>query len=204
MSNIDPKAMFGIGYGLYVVTAARAGEDNGCIANAVMQLTDQPLQVAVTLNQSNYTYELIRDTRMLNVCILSEDAPFSLFERFGFQSGRQAEKFEGIDLWRTENGLPALTGEVCNTVISLKVTRHIDLGSHGLFICEVTETAILTPRPTMTYAYYHGNVKPKPAAKSKKGYVCKVCGYVYEGETLPQDFVCPLCKHGAGDFEPME
>ena len=199
MSNIDPKAMFAIGYGLYVVTA-RAGKDNGCIENSVMQLTGEPLQVALSLNKSNYTYEQIVSTGKCNVNILSENAPFSLFQRFGFQSGREVDKFDGFDLWRTENGVAALTGEFCNTVISLAVKEHIDVGSHGLFICEVTEAVTLMDRPTMTYAYYHANVKPKPAAK---GWVCKICGYKYEGEDLPPDFVCPWCKHPATDFEKI-
>lgn len=200
MSNIDSKAMYQIGYGLYVVSAQN-GKDNGCIANTVMQLTDTPLRVAVTLNKSNYTYEQILATGKLNVSVLSEDAPFSLFERFGFQSGREADKWEGFEHWRTDNGVTALTGEFCNTVFSLQVEQSVDLGTHGMLICEVTQAEVLTDRPTMTYAYYHANVKPKPGATT--GWVCKICGYRYEGEILPDDFICPLCKHGAVDFKKI-
>ncbi len=200
MSNIDYKAMYQIGYGLYVVSA-NDGKDNGCIVNTVVQLTDTPLRVAVTVNKSNYTYEQILATGKLNVSVLSEDAPFSLFERFGFQSGRETDKWQGFDYWRTDNGLTALTGEFCNTVFSLQVEQVVDLDTHGMFICQVTQAEVLTPRPTMTYAYYHAHVKPKPAAA--KGWVCKICGYRYEGEVLPVDFICPLCKHGAVDFEKI-
>ena len=197
----DPKALFNIGYGLYVLTA-KGERDNGCIVNSVMQLTSRPERIAVTVNKSNYTYQLIRQSGLLNISVLTEDAPFSLFQRFGFQSGRDVDKFEGFDLWRTENGVAALTGEFCNSVISLKVSDHIDLDTHGMFICEVTESAVLMPRPTMTYAYYHAHVKPKPEAK-QTGWVCKICGYKYEGEELPADFVCPWCKHGPEDFEKL-
>ncbi len=201
MSNIDPKAMFSIGYGLYVVTA-RTEKDNGCIANTVMQLTGDPLQLAVCLNKDNFTCQQILQTGKLNVSVLSEDAPFALFQHFGFQSGREVNKFDGYDFWRTQNGLPALTGEYSNTVISLSVAQHNDLGSHILFICTVEEAHTMTDRPTMSYAYYHANVKPRPEAKGK-GWVCKICGYKYEGEELPADFICPWCKHPASDFEKI-
>ncbi|MBR5783057.1 MAG: flavin reductase [Clostridia bacterium] len=198
----DPKAMFSIGYGLYVLTS-KDEKDSGCIVNAVMQLTSSPEQVAVAVNKSGYTHDLIVRSGKLNINVLSAEAPFSLFERFGFQSGRTVDKFDGFDFWRTENGLTALTGEFCNSVISLEVKQSIDMGTHTLFIGQVTESAVLMSRPSMTYAYYHANVKPKPETK-KKGWVCKICGYVYEGETLPEDFVCPWCKHPASDFEPIK
>ena len=199
MSTIDKTALFTLGYGLYVVTA-REGKDNGCICNTVMQVTDTPLRVAVCLNNGNFTCEQIKKSGVMNVNTLSEQAPFSLFERFGFQSGREADKFDGFDLWRTENGVAALTGEYSNAVLSLKVSEQKDLGSHTLFICEVTEAQVLMERASMTYAYYHAHVKPKPAA-SEGGWVCKICGYKYEGESLPDDFICPWCKHPASDFE---
>lgn len=201
MSNIDNAALFTIGYGLYVVTA-KDEKDNGCICNTVMQLTSEPLRVAVCLNQSNYTYEQIKKTGKFNVSVLSESTPFSVFECFGFQSGREADKLADFDLWRTENGVAALTGEFSNAVISLAVVEHIDLGSHGMFVCEVTQAETLMERPSMSYAYYHANVKPKPQTK-EGGWVCKVCGYKYEGEDLPADFVCPWCKHPATDFEKI-
>ena len=201
MSNIDPKAMFSIGYGLYVVSA-RTEKDNGCIANTVMQLTSEPLQLAVCLNKGNFTCAQILESGKLNVSVLTEDAPFSLFQHFGFQSGRDVDKFADFDHWRTQNGLTALTGEFCNTVISLDVQKSEDLGSHVLFLCTVSEAHTLVDRPTMSYAYYHANVKPKPAAETK-GWVCKICGYKYEGEDLPADFICPWCKHPASDFEKI-
>ncbi len=201
MSNIDRKALYTLGYGLYVVTACHE-KDNGCIGNAVMQLTDQPLQVAVSLNKANYTHDQIKESGKLNLNVLSEETPFSLIERFGFQSGREADKFDGFDAWRTQNGLPALTGEYCNAVISLEVKQYVDVGSHGLFICEVVEAHSLMERPSMSYAYYHAHVKPKPEAKGS-GWVCKICGYKFEGEQLPADFICPWCKHPASDFEKI-
>ena len=199
--SIDKKALYTLGYGLYVVTA-RDEKDNGCICNTVMQLTDTPLQVAVSLNKSNFTFEQIRKTGMLNVNVLSESTPFDVFRHFGFQSGRDADKFADFDLWRTENGVAALTGEYSNAVLSLKVTETVDLGSHALFICRVTEAHTLMERPNMSYAYYHANVKPKPEAK-QSGWVCKICGYKYEGDPLPEDFICPWCKHPASDFEKI-
>lgn len=201
MSNIDKTALFTLGYGLYVVTA-RDEKDNGCICNTVMQLTDSPLRVAVCLNNGNFTCEQIKKSGKLNVNALCEGTPFSVFEHFGFRSGREADKFADFDLWRTENGVAALTGEFSNAVLSLEVLEEKDLGSHTLFICKVSEAHTLMERPSMSYAYYHANVKPKPAAKSG-GWVCKICGYKYEGEELPADFICPWCKHPASDFEKM-
>ena len=139
----------------------------------------------------------------MNLNILSEEAPFSVFENFGFQSGRTADKFAGEELTRTDNGLVMLRKYV-NAVMSLKVIQYIDLGTHGMFICDVTEARVISNAPSMTYAFYHAHVKPQPQTEGKKGFVCKICGYVYEGETLPDDFICPLCKHGAADFEPIQ
>ena len=201
--NNDFTALFRIGYGLYVVTANLDGRDNGLIVNTVTQVTDSPNRVAVTVNKKNYSHEIILKTGVMNVNCLSVKAPFAVFQNFGFRSGRDTDKFDGIEFSRGENGLAVLPA-YANAYFGLKVERYVDLDTHGMFICAVTEAAVLSDDETMTYSYYHKNVKPKPQPKAKKGYVCKICGYVYEGEELPADFVCPLCKHGAADFEPLE
>ena len=199
----DMKALFNIGYGLYVVTSNDGLRDNGLIVNAVTQLTDTPNRVAVTINKQNYSHHVIKQTGIMNVNCLSVDAPFSVFENFGFQSGRNADKFAGWELCRSDNGLVFLPKYI-NSFMSLKVEDYVDLETHGMFICTVTEARVVSDRETMTYTYYQKNVKPKPNTAGKKGFVCKVCGYIYEGEELPADFICPLCKHGAADFEPIE
>lgn len=201
----DMTALFKIGYGLYVVTTNDGVKDNGCIVNTVAQLTDTPLRVAVGINKQNYTYHVVQKTGVLNVNCLSTEAPFEVFKTFGFQSGRTADKFAGCPEQppRTDNGLIFLPRYI-NAVMSLKVADEIDLGTHGMFICEVTEARVMSKAETMTYSYYQTNVKPKPETAGKKGWVCKVCGYVYDGEELPDDFICPLCKHGAADFERIE
>ena len=196
--SIEPKALFSISYGLYVLTSKHGDKDNGCIVNSVMQLTSTPLSMAVTVNKNNYTHSLIQSSDKLNINVLCEQTPFSVFERFGFQSGKDVNKFDGFDFWRTENGLTALTGEYSNSVISLEITQQIDLSTHTMFIGTVSESAVLMQRPSMTYSYYHANVKPKPTPSG--GWVCSVCGYKYEGENLPEDFICPICKHGADAF----
>ena len=198
----DLSALFNIGYGLYVVTSNDGTKDNGLIVNTVSQVTDTPNRVAVTINKQNYSHHVIKQTGVMNVNCLDTSAPFSLFQNFGFQSGRTADKFAGIDVLRSDNGLRFLPRHI-NSFMSLKVENYVDLGSHGMFICSVTEARVIGDTPTMTYAYYHSNVKPQPQTDGKKGYVCKICGWVYEGETLPEDIVCPLCKHGAADFEPI-
>ena len=202
----DPKALYDIGYGLYVVTTKdEKGKDNGLIVNTVTQVSDNPTRVAVTINKLNYSHHVAKQTGVLNVNCLSEDAPFEVFQRYGFQSGRTADKFAGVEgLSRTANGLVVLPRHVC-AVLSLKVEQYVDMGSHGMFVCSVAESRVLSGAPAMTYAYYQANVKPKPPAADgkKKGWVCKICGYVHEGDTLPDDFVCPLCKHGPADFEPL-
>ena len=201
--NIDPTSLFNIGYGLYVVTSNDGVRDNGLIVNAVMQVTNTPNRIAVTINKQNYSHDTIKASGIMNVNCLSEDAPFEVFKAFGFASGRDTDKFEGKTVSRSENGLVYLDKYV-NSYISLKVESYVDLDTHGMFICTVTEAHTLSKVETMTYTYYHKNVKPKPeAAPKKKGYVCKICGYVYEGDPLPDDFVCPWCKHGAEDFEPL-
>ncbi|MBQ6247966.1 MAG: flavin reductase [Kiritimatiellae bacterium] len=202
----DPKALYNIGYGLYVVTTRdENGKDNGLIVNTVAQVADNPVKVSVTINKLNYSHHLVKQTGILNVNCLSEDAPFDIFKRYGFQSGRTADKFAGVEgVSRTANGLIVLPRHVC-AVLSLKVEQYVDMGSHGMFVCSVTESRVLSATPAMTYAYYQANVKPKPQPPAgKKGWVCKICGYVYEGEKLPDDFVCPLCKHGPADFEPVQ
>ncbi len=198
----DMTALFKIGYGLYVVTSHDGTKDNGLIVNTVSQLTDNPQRVAVNINKRNYSHDIIKKTGVLNVNCLDVSAPFSVFQTFGFQSGRTADKFAGIDELRSDNGLRFLPRYI-NAFMSLKVENYIDLGSHGLFICSVTEARVISDRDTMTYTYYQNHVKPKPQTEGKTGFVCKVCGWVYEGDTLPDDIVCPLCKHGAADFEPI-
>ncbi|MBR6052425.1 MAG: flavin reductase [Clostridia bacterium] len=198
----DLTALFKIGYGLYVVTTSDGERDNGLIVNTVSQVTNTPNRVAVCISKQNYSHHIAKQTGKMNVNCLSTDAPFSLFERFGFQSGRTVDKFKGMDVLRSDNGLVFLP-DCINAFLSLKVEQYVDLDTHGMFVCSVTEARVLSDRESMTYAYYQQNVKPKPATEGKKGYVCKICGYVYEGDELPEDFVCPLCKHGAADFEPI-
>ena len=198
----DMSALYRIGYGLYVVTSNDGKKHNGLIVNTVTQVSDSPNRIAVNINKANYSHHVIKQTGILNVNCLSVDAPFRVFERFGFQSGRNTDKFEGLKTTCSDNGLVIL-GEYINAVMSLKVEDYVDLGTHGMFICSVTEARVISDRDTMTYTYYQNNVKPKPQTEGKKGWVCKICGYIYEGEELPEDFICPLCKHGAADFEKI-
>ena len=197
------SALFNIGYGLYVVTSNDGKKDNGLIVNAVTQVTNTPNRVAVTINKMNYSHHIIKQTGVMNVNCLSVDAPYSLFENFGYRSGRAENKFQGQNNPRSDNGLVFLK-QYINSFISLKVTDYVDLDTHGMFICEVTEARVMSDRQTMTYNYYLQNVKPKPVTEGKKGFVCKVCGFVYEGDELPEDYICPLCKHGVADFEPIQ
>ena len=198
----DLTALFNIGYGLYVVTSNDGTRDNGLIVNTVSQVTNTPNRIAVTINKANYSYHIIQQTGKMNVNCLDVSAPFSVFQNFGFQSGRTADKFAGMDELRSDNGLRFLPRYI-NSFMSLKVESVVDLDTHGMFICSVTEARVISDKETMSYTYYQNNVKPKPQTEGKKGYVCKVCGWVYEGDTLPDDIVCPLCKHGAADFEPI-
>ncbi len=199
----DLSALFNIGYGLYVVTSNDGKKDNGLIVNTVTQVTSTPNRIAVTINKQNYSHHVIKQTGKMNINCLTVDAPFKVFEAFGFQSGRNVDKFADCTPLRSDNGLVFLPRYI-NSFMSLKVEQYLDLDTHGMFICAVTEARVLSDRETMTYTYYQNNVKPKPQTEGKKGYVCTVCGYVYEGEELPEDFVCPLCKHGAADFEPIQ
>ena len=198
----DMSALFNIGYGLYVVTSRDEGRDNGLIVNTVTQVTNAPNRVAVTINKENYSHHIIRKTGILNVNCLDVTAPFSLFEDFGFRSGRNADKFQGIEELRSGNGLRFLPRHI-NALLSLQVESYVDLGTHGMFICTVTEARICGSRETMTYTHYQNQVKPQPRLEGKKGFVCKVCGWVHEGDELPGDIICPLCKHGAADFEEI-
>ncbi len=199
----DLTALFKIGYGLYVITSNDGKRDNGLIVNTVTQVTNTPNRIAVTINKDNYSHHVIKQTGFMNINCLTVDAPFKVFEVFGFQSGRNVDKFADCEPLRTDNGLVFLPRYI-NSVMSLKVEQYVDLDTHGMFICSVTEARVLSDRETMTYSYYHEHVKPKPETAGKKGYVCKICGYVYEGDPLPEDFICPLCKHGAADFEPIQ
>lgn len=199
----DGKALFKIGYGLYVITSNDGTKDNGMICNTVTQVASSPDRIAVAINKANYSHDVIKKTGFMNVNCLTEEASFDIFRQFGFKSGRDTDKFEGEQVFHTANGAAILT-KFINSFISLKVTDYIDTGSHGLFICELTDAAVINDKPSMTYAFYHANVKPKPQPKKTKGFVCKICGYIYEGETLPEDYVCPICKHPASDFEPIE
>lgn len=200
--NIDNTALFKIGYGLYVVTSFDGTRHNGLIVNTVTQVTNTPNRIAVTINKANYSHDVIKDTGIMNVCCLSVEAPFSVFQTFGFKSGRDSDKFADTPFWTSENGL-AVPSQYVNAFISLKVEQYIDFDTHGMFVCTLTEATNIVDKETMTYTYYQDNVKPKPQPQKKKGFVCKICGYVYEGDTLPEDFICPLCKHGAADFEEI-
>ena len=185
-----------------MVTARDGEKDNGCIVNTVTQVTNTPNRIAVCINKANYTHELVKKTGMMNVNCLSVEAPFSVFQHFGFQSGRSVNKFAEGEHLRSDNGLIFLDKYI-NAFMSLKVEQYVDLDTHGMFICTVSEARVLSDKETVTYNYYQANIKPKPETDVKKGWVCKVCGYVYEGENLPDDFICPLCKHGAADFERL-
>ncbi len=197
----DLKALHRIGYGLYIVTTKDGEKHNGLVVNTVSQIASEPKLISVSISKANYTHELIQKSGLLNINVLSVDAPFQLIEHYGFHSGRDTDKFADVDYTTTDNGL-AILPQYINACLSLKVEQYMDLGSHGMFICSVTESRVLSEMATMTYEYYQNYVKPNPDA-GKKGYVCTVCGYVYEGDKLPEDFVCPLCKHGAADFEAI-
>ena len=198
----DLTALFNIGYGLYVITSNDGKKDNGLIVNTVTQVTNSPNRIAVAINKENYSHHIIKQSGKMNINCLTVDAPFSVFEQFGFVSGRNVDKFADYETLRSDNGLVFLSRYI-NSFMSLKVEQYIDLDTHGMFICSITEARVINNAETMTYTYYQDNVKPKPETEGKTGYVCKICGYVYEGDPLPDDFICPLCKHGAADFEKI-
>ncbi|MBR4166123.1 MAG: flavin reductase [Lachnospiraceae bacterium] len=199
---MDPTALFKIGYGLYVVTCNDGNKHNGQIVNTVSQVANNPDRIAVNINKANYSADVIRRTGVINVCTLNEQAPFKIFQHFGFQSGRNVDKFADYEHYDVaSNGVAYLT-KYANAYISLKVFDTVDLGSHWMFLCDITESVVLNNVDTMTYTFYQKNVKPKPETE-KKGWVCNICGYIYEGDPLPEDFICPLCKHPASDFSKL-
>ena len=202
---VDNNALFKLGYGLYVLSAKEGNKDNGCIINTAVQVTNTPNRLAVTVNKQNHTHDMILRTKAFNLSVLTQDAPFALFQRYGFASGRDTDKFAGVEEVRTANGLRYVPGPV-NAVISGKVISTVDCGTHTTFIAEVTEASVLSEDPSVTYQFYFDHIKPAPMAApgQKTGWVCKICGYVYEGDELPEDYICPLCKHGAADFEPVK
>ena len=205
----NPKAMYALSYGLFVLTARRGEKDNGCIINTAMQVTTEPNRIVFTVNKSNYTHDLVLETGRFTLSVLSEKAEFSTFQRFGFQSGRDVDKFAGFEghTLRGDNGILRVTQGAC-AWLSCKVVSTMDLGTHTLFLADVEDGDVLNSVPSVTYSYYQANIKPKPQAApaapaAKKRWVCTVCGYVYEGDFLPDDFICPWCKHPASDFEPL-
>lgn len=201
---MDQKALWKLTYGLYLLTARQDGRDNGCIINTAVQVAENPVRLTISVVRGSLTHDMIAATGEFNLSMLTVDAPFALYRHFGMQSGRGADKFAGrTDVNRSANGLLYLTEATCG-YLSCRVTGSVDLGTHTLFIAEVVEGEPLSDRPACTYAYYQSDVKQKPAPEKKRGWVCTVCGYVYEGEEVPEDFVCPLCKHGKKDFAPLE
>ena len=201
---MDKNALRKFTYGLFLLSAQENGKDNACIINTAIQVASDPVRIAVVALKSNLTHDMIRRTGVLTISSITTSAPFELFRRFGMQSGRDADKFEGFaDVERGENGLLQLTKYV-NMVMSAKVVQEVDLGSHTLFIAEVTGAEVKGDEPSCSYDYYQSSIKPKKQEEKKKGWVCNVCGYVYEGDPLPADFICPWCKHGAEDFSPMK
>ncbi len=203
MPEFNNKAMYKLSYGLFVCTAVRGEKKNGCITNTAIQVASDPNRISVAINKANFTHDMIKDTGLCNISVISKEASFDLFKHFGFQSGRDVDKFEGADYNdRMANGiryLPVYT----NAVFSCDVIQTFDLGVSTLFIADVVEAKVLSKAPSATYAYYHAHIKPKnnPAPEQKEGWRCKVCGYFYEGHELPENYVCPLCNHGPDDFE---
>lgn len=204
---MNNSVMFKISYGLYVLTASNGSFSNGCIINTFQQVTSSPNRVSVTVNKSNYTHYMIMQSGEFNVSVIDESAGFSLFQHFGFSSGRWENKLYRFNSIRAENGIPYVP-EYTNAYVSCKVVQKVDLGTHTMFIADVTGGEVLSDKPSITYDYYHKNVKPKPTKSNQSNrdgsvkYVCNICGYVYEGE-LPDDFICPVCKHGASDFTKL-
>ncbi len=198
------NALFKISYGLYVLIAEENGFDNGCIINTFSQVTNTPNRVAVVVNKTNKTADMIRKTGIFNVSIISESANFDLFKNFGFQSGNEVNKFvEFKDTARSSNGLLYLT-KYSNAYISCKVCNTVDMDTHYMFVADLEDAEILNDEKSVTYDDYHTKIKPQPDNNKVKGYRCKICGYIYEGDTLPDNFICPLCKHGPDDFEPVK
>lgn len=199
---IEKTAAFKLSYGLFVLTARDGEKDNGCIVNTVFQVTDNPFKISVTVNKNNYTHDMIKKTGVFNISVLTESVPFSVFQHYGFKSGRDTEKINSSTMPRSENGVVYLSA-FTNAFMSAKVVEETDCGTHTMFIAEVTEAKTLSDERSVTYQYYFDNIKPKPQPQKKKGFVCQICGYVYEGDELPEDFVCPICKHSADAFKPL-
>ena len=206
---MDQKVMYALSYGLFVLSARRGEKDNGCITNTAIQVTAEPNRIAIAVNKANYTHDMVLETGKFTLSVLSEEAKFDLFQRFGFQSGRDVDKLADFQehIARDGNGVVYVTRGT-NAWISCQVVSTMDLGTHTLFVADVLDGGVLSQAPSATYSYYQSHIKPKPAApageSSKKRWVCTVCGYVYEGEELPADFICPLCKHPASDFELLK
>lgn len=198
--NIDNKAIFSLSYGLFVLTARDGEKDNGCIINTCIQVANNPTRIAIAVNKDGLTHDMVLKTKLFNVSVIDESAKMDIFSHFGFQSGKSVDKFASneFEAQRSENGVYYINNS-CNAYISAYVTNVVDLGSHTLFIASVVKAVNLSDTPSVTYTYYSKNIKPAP--QKKKGWICKVCGYVYEGEVLPDDFICPVCKHPASDFE---
>lgn len=200
---MNTSALFKIGYGLYVLTCNELGKDNGCIVNTVMQVTSNPCKLAICVNKNNLTCEMIQHTKKLNVSVLSEGVGFEVFKTFGYQTGKNTEKFTNFpDVKRSPNGVLYITKDT-NAYFSAYVQQEIDLDTHTMFIAELVEADVLSDKPTVTYDFYQKNIKPKTTNNVKQGWRCRICGYVYEGEVLPPDYICPICKHGAVDFEKI-
>ena len=198
---MNQAAMFQLSYGLFVLSAKNGEKDNGCIVNTVQQITTTPNRISIAVNKDNFTHDMIKDTGSFNVSILSEEVTFDIFKHFGFQSGRDVDKLKNFsDYERSSNGIFYLN-KYANAFLSASVAETVDLGTHTMFIADVTDGEVLSQVPSVTYAYYHKHIKPQPQDTKKTGWRCKICGYIYEGEELPADFICPICKHGASDFE---
>ncbi len=205
---MNTKAMYKLSYGLFVITSVRGDKDNGCITNTAMQVTSEPNRISVTINKGNFTHDMVKESGKFTVSIISEAASFDLFKRFGFQSGRDVNKFDGFSACkRADNGTMVIT-DGTNAYISASVVNTVDLGTHTMFIADVTDMEVLSDTPSATYNYYQTNIKPKPEDTGKRVdgktvWRCKICGYEYVGEELPEDFICPICKHPASDFEKV-
>lgn len=200
---MNNKAMYKLTYGLFVLTAKDGDKDNGCIINTAMQVTTNPNRIIITVNKENLTHDMVKKTGIFNISILPEGTGFDVFQNFGYQSGRDVDKMEAVTIARSENGLVYLP-DTANAYISAKVVTTMDLGTHTMFVADVTDMEVLKEEPSVTYDFYQSNIKLKPEkTEKKKGYICKICGYIYEGDPLPEDFICPICKHGAADFEKL-
>ncbi len=204
---MDSKVMQKLSYGLFVLTAKDGDKDNGCIINTAIQVTSEPNRISIAVNKGNYTHDMVKKTGVFNISILSEDAKFDTFKHFGFQSGRDVDKAVGITYKRAANDVIYLDSAEVNAYISGKVIQTVDLGTHTLFIADVTDGEVLNTTASATYTYYFAHIKPAPGAtaqESKKGWICTICGYIYEGDPLPEDFICPVCKHPASDFKKID